>query len=99
MWAPVPHPGYKSVDGRDLNLDVINSTRVSSFVFEIYQKIISNETNVKMQATYTYYDTLNLKHRHLSRFMKNSGIEQAYYWRDINKNQDFKNLEAKMMVR
>jgi hypothetical protein len=29
MWAPVPDPGYKSVDGRDLNLDVINSMRVS----------------------------------------------------------------------
>ena len=29
MWAPIPDPGYKSVDGRDLNLDVINSMRVS----------------------------------------------------------------------
>lgn len=28
MWAPIPDPGYKSVDGRDLNLDVINSMRV-----------------------------------------------------------------------
>jgi len=27
------------------------------------------------------------------------GMEGAYYWRDINQNQDFKDLEAKMMVR
>ncbi len=33
MWAPIPDPRYKSVDGRDLNLDVINSLRVSSFIF------------------------------------------------------------------
>ncbi len=29
MWAPVPDLRYKSSDGRDLNLDVINSMRVS----------------------------------------------------------------------
>jgi hypothetical protein len=29
MWALIPDPGYKSVDGRDLSLDVINSMRVS----------------------------------------------------------------------
>jgi len=23
MWAPIPYPGYKSVDGKDLNLDVV----------------------------------------------------------------------------
>ena len=28
MWAPIPDPGYRSVDGKDLNLDVINSMRV-----------------------------------------------------------------------
>ncbi len=29
MWAPIPDTAYKSNDGRDLNLEVINSTRVS----------------------------------------------------------------------
>ncbi len=29
MWAPIPDSGYKSSDGRDLDLDAINSTRVS----------------------------------------------------------------------
>jgi len=52
-----------------------------------------------MHVTYGYYDTFNLMHTHLSRFMKGAGMESAYYWRDINQNQDFKDLEAKMMVR
>jgi len=30
MWAPIPDPGYKSVDGRYLNLDVINLMRAST---------------------------------------------------------------------
>ena len=30
MWAPIPDPGYKSVHGRNLNLDVINSMRIST---------------------------------------------------------------------
>jgi hypothetical protein len=29
MWAPIPDSAYKSNDGRDLNLEVINSMRVS----------------------------------------------------------------------
>ncbi len=43
MWALIPDPGYKSVDGRDLSLDVINSMRVSKIYifFEINPKIIS----------------------------------------------------------
>ena len=53
-----------------------------------------------MQVAYIYYDTFNLNHnKHLSRVMKNFGMEGAYYWRDINQNQDFRYLEAKMMVR
>ncbi len=51
-----------------------------------------------MHVTYRYYDTFNLVHKHLSRFSKD-GMEGKYYWRDINQNQDFKDLEAKMMVR
>ena len=37
-------------------------------------------------------------HKHLSKFFKD-GMEGDYYWRDLNQNQDFKDLEAKMMVR
>ncbi len=29
MWAPIPYSAYKSNDGRDLNLEVINSMRVN----------------------------------------------------------------------
>jgi hypothetical protein len=98
MWAPIPDPGYRSVDGRDLNLDVINSMRVRLNFLKNVPKILSNETYGEMQVTYRYYDTFNLLHKHLSRFVRN-GPEGAYYWRDINQNQDFKDLEAKMMVR
>jgi hypothetical protein len=33
MWAPIPDSAYKSNDGRDLNLDVINSMRVSNLCY------------------------------------------------------------------
>ena len=39
------------------------------------KKIISHETNGEMQVTYKYYDTFNLMHPHLSRFMKDFGLE------------------------
>ena len=33
MWAPIPDSAYKSNDGRDLDLDVINSMRVSNLCY------------------------------------------------------------------
>ena len=47
MWAPIPDPGYRSVDGRDLNLDVINSMRVSSSVYLNLLIILSKKLNLK----------------------------------------------------
>jgi hypothetical protein len=40
-----------------------------------------------MHVTYLYYDTFNLIHKHLSRFMKDFGMEGAYYWRNINQER------------
>ena len=34
-----------------------------------------------MQVTYRYYDAFNLMHTHLSKFMKDSGLEGIYHWR------------------
>jgi len=52
-----------------------------------------------MQVTYINYDTFNLMHTHMWRFMKDCGLEGAYHWQDIIQYQDFKDLEAKMMLR
>ena len=40
MWAPIPDSSYKSNDGRDLNLDVINSMRVSILCYLLRIKFL-----------------------------------------------------------
>jgi hypothetical protein len=40
MWAPIPDSGFKSTDGRDLNINVINSMRVKKMYYIARKNII-----------------------------------------------------------